>query len=135
MASSDPVGDMIAILKNANQRRHPKASVPHSKLKEGVAQVLKAEGYLSDVKVVTDEKLPYRKTMWLYLKYDAENRRVLTDIKRVSSPGRRIFRGSGDISKVLDGLGVTVLTTSRGILSSRQAKKMNVGGELICRVW
>ena len=135
MASSDPVGDMIAILKNANQRRHPKASVSHSRLKEGVAQVLKAEGYLSDVKVVADEKKPHRKTMWLYLKYDAENRRVLTDIKRVSSPGRRIFRGSREVSKVLDGLGVTVLTTSRGILSSRQAKKMNVGGELICRVW
>src|SRR5512134_630383 len=135
MASSDPVGDMLAILKNANQRRHPKAPVPHSKMKEGVAQVLKAEGYLSDVKVVVDEKTPYRKTMWLYLKYDAENRRVLTDIKRVSSPGRRIFRGSAEISKVLDGLGISVLTTSRGILSSRQAKKMNVGGELICRVW
>lgn len=135
MASSDPVGDMLAIIKNANQRRHPKAAVPHSKLKEGVAQVLKAEGYLSDVKVVADEKRPYRKTMWLYLKYDAENRRVLTDIKRVSSPGRRIFRGSTEVSKVLDGLGVSVLTTSRGILSSRQAKKLNVGGELICRVW
>jgi small subunit ribosomal protein S8 len=126
---------MLAIIKNANQRRHPKAAVPHSKLKEGVAQVLKAEGYLSDVKVVADEKRPYRKTMWLYLKYDAENRRVLTDIKRVSSPGRRIFRGSTEVSKVLDGLGVSVLTTSRGILSSRQAKKLNVGGELICRVW
>jgi small subunit ribosomal protein S8 len=135
MASSDPVGDMLAIIKNANQRRHPKAAVPHSKLKEGVAQVLKSEGYLSDVKVVADEKKPFRKTMWLYLKYDAENRRVLTDIKRVSSPGRRIFRGSTEVSKVLDGLGVSVLTTSRGILSSRQAKKLNVGGELICRVW
>ena len=135
MASSDPVGDMLAIIKNANQRRHAKAAVPHSKMKEGVAQVLKAEGYLSDVKVVTDEKTPYKKTMWLFLKYDPENRRVLTDIKRVSSPGRRIFRGSTEISKVLDGLGVSVLTTSRGILSSRQAKKLNVGGELICRVW
>ena len=135
MASSDPVGDMICIIKNANQRRHAKAAVTHSKLKEGVAQVLKSEGYLSDIKVITDEKTPYRKTMWLYLKYDAENRRVLTDIKRVSSPGRRIFRGSTEVAKVLDGLGVSVLTTSRGILSSRQAKKMNVGGELICRVW
>ena len=135
MASSDPVGDMLAIIKNANQRRHAKAAVPHSKLKEGVAQVLKSEGYLADIKVVADEKKPFRKTMWLYLKYDPENRRVLTDIKRVSSPGRRIFRGSGEVAKVLDGLGVSVLTTSRGILSSRQAKKMNVGGELICRVW
>ncbi|HEY3227071.1 MAG TPA: 30S ribosomal protein S8 [Planctomycetota bacterium] len=135
MASSDPVGDMIAIIKNANQRRHPKTSVPHSKLKEGVAQVLKSEGYLSDVKVIVDEKKPHLKVMWLYLKYDPENRRVLTDIKRVSKPGRRIFRGSGDVAKVLDGLGVTVLTTSRGILSSRKAKKLNVGGEIICKVW
>jgi len=135
MASSDPVGDMIAMIKNANQRRHPKLGVPHSRLKEGVAQVLKAEGYLADVKVVADEKQSYRKTMWLFLKYDADNRRVLTDIKRVSKPGRRIFSGSGDVGKVLDGLGVTVLTTSQGILSSRQAKKKNVGGELICKVW
>lgn len=135
MASSDPVGDMIAMIKNANQRRHPKLAVPHSKLKEGVAQVLKSEGYLSDVKVIVDEKTPYRKTMWLFLKYDPENRRVLTDIKRVSTPGRRIFRGSGEVAKVLDGLGVTVLTTSRGILSSRKAKKLNVGGEIICKVW
>ncbi|HTF56463.1 MAG TPA: 30S ribosomal protein S8 [Planctomycetota bacterium] len=135
MASSDPVGDMIAMIKNANQRRHPKLGVPHSKLKEGVAQVLKSEGYLSDVKVIEDEKKPYRKTMWLFLKYDPENRRVLTDIKRVSTPGRRIFRGSGEVAKVLDGLGVTVLTTSRGILSSRKAKKLNVGGEIICKVW
>ena len=135
MASSDPVGDMIAMIKNANQRRHPKLGVPHSRMKEGVAQVLKSEGYLADVKVVADEKKPYRKTMWLYLKYDTDNRRVLTDIKRVSKPGRRIFSGSDEVGKVLDGLGVTVLTTSQGILSSRQAKKKNVGGELICKVW
>src|SRR5258705_13616196 len=95
MASSDPVGDMIAMIKNANQRRHPKLGVPHSKLKEGVAQVLKSEGYLSDVKVIEDEKKPYRKTMWLFLKYDPENRRDPSDTKRGSAPARGSFPGCG----------------------------------------
>ena len=135
MASTDQVGDMIAILKNANVRRHPKAAVTHSRMKEGVAKVLKAEGYLEDVKVVADEKLAARKIMWLYLKYGPDGERVLTDIRRVSTPGRRVFSGIDDVQRVLDGLGVTVLSTSKGILSVRQAKKSRVGGEIICKVW
>ena len=135
MASSDPVGDMLAIIKNANTRRQPKTPVVHSRMKEGVANVLKAEGYLSDVKIIADEKRPWTKTMWLYLKYDIDNRRVLTDVKRVSKPGRRVFQSITDVKRVLDGLGVTVLSTSKGILSDRQAKKAKVGGEIICRVW
>lgn len=135
MPSSDPVSDMICMLKNANGRRHEKVGVPHSRFKEGVARVLKEEGYITDFKVVADEKLAVRKRMWIYLKYDPEGRRVLTDIVRVSKPGRRIFRGLGAFGKVLDGLGITVLSTNRGILSDRQARKQKVGGEMICRVW
>ena len=135
MPSTDPIGDMIAIIKNANVRRHAKAPVPHSRMKEGVAQVLKSEGYLEDVKVVADEKAAERKVMWLYFKYGTDGERVLTDIRRVSTPGRRIFSGIDDVHKVLDGLGVTVLSTSKGILSVRQAKKSRVGGEIICKVW
>ena len=134
MPSTDPVADMIAIIKNAKTRRHPKAPVVHSKMKEGVAQVLKSEGYLSDVKVVPDEKKP-SKTMWLYIKYDADNQSVLTDIRRISKPGRRIFQSIADVPRVLDGLAITVLSTSKGILSDRQARKKKVGGEIICRVW
>lgn len=135
MPSSDSVGDMICIIKNANTRKHLKAAIPHSRFKEGVARVLKEEGYLVDFKVTADEKLPVRKTLWVYLKYDPEGQRVLTDIIRVSKPGRRIFRPISGVSKVLDGLGISVLSTNRGLLSDRQARKQKVGGELVCRVW
>ncbi len=135
MPSTDPVGDMLAIIKNANTRRHPKAPVVHSRMKEGVAQVLKSEGYLADVKIVPDEGAKHRKTMWLFLKFGRDGERVLTDVRRVSKPGRRIFSGIGDVGRVLDGLGVTILSTSKGILSDRQARKQNVGGEVICKVW
>jgi small subunit ribosomal protein S8 len=135
MPSSDPVGDMIAALKNANQRRHIKAAITHSRFKEGVARVLKDEGYIVDFKVTADEKLPVRKTLWVYLKYDTDGQRVLTDIIRVSKPGRRIFRPIDSVGRVLDGLGISVLSTNRGLLSDRQARKQRVGGELVCRVW
>lgn len=135
MASSDPVGDMIAMIKNANTRRHARVAIPHSRFKEGVAKVLKQEGYVTDVQITADEKAKTRKTIWVYLKYDPEGRRVLTDIVRVSRPGRRVFRPVDAFGRVLDGLGIGVLSTNRGILSDRQAKKAKVGGELICRVW
>ncbi len=135
MASSDPVGDMIAALKNANTRKHVKCAIRHSRFKEGVVRVLKEEGYLVDFKVVADEKLPVRKTMWVWLKYDAEGQRVMTDILRISKPGKRIFRPIAEVGKVLDGLGISVLSTHKGILSDRQAKKQMVGGELVCKVW
>lgn len=135
MPSSDPVGDMLCMIKNGHSRRHKRVSLPHSALKEGVAGVLRSEGYLEDVKVTTDEKRTYLKTLHLYLKYDSDGGALITDIKRVSTPGCRIFRGVDRLGRVLDGLGISVLSTSKGILSDRQAKKQNVGGELICRVW
>ena len=133
--SSDPVGDMIAMIKNAQGRRHKRLSLPHSRLKEGVAGVLKTEGYLEDLKVIPDDKRPQIKSLHLWLKYDGDGKSVITDIKRVSKPGCRIFRGVDNFGKVLDGLGISVLSTSKGVLSDRQAKKQRVGGELICRVW
>ena len=135
MPSSDPVGDMIAMIKNAKGRRHKRLSLPHSRLKEGVAKVLRSEGYLEDVKFTVDEKRTYLKTLHLFLKYDTDCVAVITEIKRVSKPGCRVFRGLGRLGRVLDGLGVSVLSTSKGILSDRQARKERVGGELICRVW
>ena len=135
MPSSDPVGDMLAMIKNAYGRRHKRVSLPHSRLKEGVAKVLRSEGYLEDVKTVADEKAAHLKYLHLYLKYDAEGASVISDIKRVSKPGCRIFRGVDNLGRIMDGLGVQVLSTSKGILSDRQAKKQRVGGELICKVW
>ena len=135
MPSSDPVGDMLAVIKNALQRRHKRVQVPHSRLKEGVAKVLKSEGYLEDVRTVQDESRAWSRALHLFLKYDAEGSSVISNVRRVSKPGCRVFRGVDRIGKVLDGLGVTVLSTSKGILSDRQARKQRVGGELICKVW
>jgi small subunit ribosomal protein S8 len=135
MPSSDPVGDMLAMIKNAYGRRHKRLSLPHSILKEGVAKVLRSEGYLEDVKTIQDEKKKERKTLHLYLKYDVDGSSVISEIKRVSKPGCRIFRGVDSLGRIMDGLGVQVLSTSKGILSDRQARKERVGGELICKVW
>jgi len=135
MPSSDPVGDMLTMIKNAYGRRHKRVSLPHSILKEGVAKVLRSEGYLEDVKVVDDEKKKERKSLHLYLKYDNDGSSVISEIKRVSKPGCRIFRGVDKLGRIMDGLGVQVLSTSKGILSDRQARKERVGGELICKVW
>jgi len=135
MPSSDPVGDMLAMIKNAYGRRHKRLSLPHSILKEGVAKVLRTEGYLEDVKSIQDEKKAERKTLHLYLKYDGTGQSVITDIKRVSKPGCRIFRGVDSLGRIMDGLGIQVLSTSKGIMSDRQARKERVGGELVCKVW
>jgi small subunit ribosomal protein S8 len=135
MPSSDPVGDMLAMIKNAYGRRHKRLSLPHSILKEGVAKVLRSEGYLEDVKTIQDEKKQERKTLHLYLKYDAEGASVISEIKRVSKPGCRIFRGVDSLGRIMDGLGIQVLSTSKGIMSDRQARKQRVGGELVCKVW
>ena len=133
--SSDPVGDMIAMIKNAQHRRHRRMALPHSRLKEGVAEVLKKEGYITDVKVVADDKKAFLKSLHVFLKYGEDGRGVITEIKRVSKPGCRIFRGLGELPRIQDGLGISVLSTSKGILSDRQARKERVGGELICKVW
>ena len=133
--SSDPVGDMIAMIKNAQHRRHRRLACPHSRLKEGVAEVLKKEGYVTDVKVVADDKKTFLKSLHVFLKYGEDGRGVITEIRRVSKPGCRIFRGVGELPRVQDGLGISVLSTSKGILSDRQARKERVGGELICKVW
>jgi len=135
MPSSDPVGDMLAMIKNAYGRRHKRLSLPHSILKEGVAKVLRSEGYIEDVKTIQDEKKAERKTLHLYLKYDSEGESVISEIKRVSKPGCRIFRGVDSLGRIMDGLGIQVLSTSKGIMSDRQARKERVGGELVCKVW
>jgi small subunit ribosomal protein S8 len=135
MPTSDPVGDMICRIKNGCHRRHRRVSLPHSNLKEAVAKVLRSEGYLEDVKVTTDEKATFRKELHLYLKYDPEGTPVIGEIRRVSKPGCRIFRGTQELKKVMDGLGIQVLSTSKGLLSDRQARKEKVGGEIVCKVW
>lgn len=136
MSASDPVGDMFAMMKNGLQRRKPKISLSHSRMKESVCRVLKEEGYIEDVQTVEDEKLGKKgRRLHVYLRYDAEGVSVIRGLHRVSRPGCRVYRGVRNLGKVLDGLGITVLSTPRGIVSDRKARREKLGGEVICKVW
>lgn len=134
--SSDPLGDMVAMIKNANTRKHRDVQCTHSKLREGVARVLVSEGYLADARVTEAEVRGLkRKTLHLQLKRDKDGKAVLANIQRISKPGRRIYRPVDRLGKVMDGLGIWVLSTSQGVMSDRQAKVKRTGGEVLCRVW
>ncbi len=136
MSQTDPIGDMFAMMKNAVLRQKEKIQLPSSRQKSEICRVLKEEGYIEDCRVMNDEKLgDKRRWLHVYLKYDADRRPLFQGLKRVSKPGCRVFRGVDELKKVMDGLGITVLSTSRGILSDRTARKERVGGEIICRVW
>ena len=129
---SDPISDMLTRVRNALQARHPKVDVPSSKLKMELARILKEEGYILNFKLVEEGPA---KTIRLYLKYTATNEPVISKIERISKPGCRIYAGSKEIPKVLGGLGVNILTTSRGIMTGADAHKAGVGGEVLCRIW
>jgi small subunit ribosomal protein S8 len=129
---SDPISDMLTRVRNALQARHPKVDVPSSKVKMELARILKEEGYILNFKLVEEGPA---KTIRLYLKYTATNEPVISKIERISKPGCRIYAGSKEIPKVLGGLGVNVLTTSRGVMTGADARKAGVGGEVLCRIW
>ena len=127
---SDPISDFLCRLRNASQALHPDVVIPHSRLKENLAQVLKREGYVAVVYVEGTGK----KNIRLKLKYTGR-KSVIEGLRRLSSPGRRVYAACGEIPKVRGGLGVVVLTTSAGVVTDREARKRNLGGELICSVW
>lgn len=135
MSQTDPIGDMLAMIKNAVQRRKEKISLPHSRMKEAVARVLSDEGYVGDVRVTDPEEGSVIKHLHVYFRYDEEMSPVFRALRRVSRPGKRVYRGVGDLGRVLDGLGVSVLSTSKGVMSDRKARTERVGGEVICKVW
>jgi small subunit ribosomal protein S8 len=127
----DPISDMLTRIRNAGRALLPDVEIPHSKLKESIAHVLKREGYVADVSV---EGKTVTKKIKLKLKY-AGRKSVIEGIKRVSTPGLRRFSGATEVPRVLGGLGTTILSTSQGIMTGTEAKKKNVGGEMICVVW
>ena len=127
----DPISDMLTRLRNSSRAMLPEVEIPHSKLKESIAHILKREGYVADVSV---EGKTVGKKIKVKLKY-AGRKPVIEGIKRVSTPGLRRFSGATEIPRVLGGLGTTIMSTSHGIMTGTQAKKMNVGGEMICVVW
>lgn len=135
MSMSDPIADMLTRIRNAQMREHPTVSIPHSKVKEAIAQVFKDEGYIENFEVLPETP---QAVIQVTLKYkgDRRNRRaVITGLERVSRPGRRIYVGKKEIPWVLSGLGIAVLTTSKGIMTGQQARRQSLGGEVVCKVW
>lgn len=135
MSRTDPIADLFCIIKNAMSRQYLKASTDHSILKEAILKVLKDEGYILDYKVVEQENVKPSKVLHVYIKYGPDKENLIRSIQRISKPGRRIFVSHDRIPKVLDGLGIAILSTSKGVLSSRRAKALKVGGELIAKVY
>lgn len=125
---TDPLSDMLARLRNAAQSRHETTEVPLSQLKLGVAELLKAEGYISDVKVEG-------RTMTVFLKYGRDRSSAFLGIRRRSRPGRRLYVGVDGLPKVQNGFGIAILSTSHGIMTDRAAREKRIGGELLCEVW
>ena len=129
---TDPVADMLARIRNANKALHERVEMPTSKLKEGIARILKEEGYIVDYHVQKGESFD---TLVIQLKYGRSRERVITDLKRVSKPGRRIYARKDRLPRVLGGMGVAILSTSTGLVTSRTAEEKGIGGEVVCFVW
>jgi small subunit ribosomal protein S8 len=132
MTMTDPIADMLTRIRNANMVKHKNVEMPASRLKLEVARVLTEEGYISGFAQVGDEKKP---TLRIQLKYFGNGERVIHGLKRVSKPGCRIYAAVTELPKVLGGLGISIISTSRGVLSGEKAREANVGGEVLCEVW
>jgi small subunit ribosomal protein S8 len=131
MSLSDPIGDMIARIKNAQLRNHKKVQLPSSKFKVKIAEVLKSEGYIIDYKVSQESNKPY---LEISLKYHSGNP-VISSIQRVSKPGRRIFSRAESLPKINNGLGIAIISTPKGVMTDIDARKQKIGGEIICKVF
>lgn len=130
---TDPIADFLTRIRNAAAAKHQRVDVPASKLKTEIARILKEEGYIATFKLVDDNKT--RKTLRVFLKYTPDRKSVITGLKRMSRPGARLYVGSADIRQVVGGLGISILTTPKGLMSGRAARKSRIGGELLCEVW
>ena len=129
---TDPIADMLTRLRNANQALHLEVSMPSSKIKEGIAEILAAEGYVDSFKV---EDANVGRALTIRLRYGNDRSRVLKGVRRVSKPGHRVYKRAVGIDRVQGGLGVAILSTSQGLLTDREARRRNVGGEVLCEVW
>lgn len=129
---TDPVADMLTRIRNANTALHPSVVMPSSKLKEEIAKILQSEGYIESFDVSAEG---VRRSLELKLRYGRDRKRVINGLRRVSTPGRRIYSGAGDLPRVNGGLGVAVVSTSQGLLPDREARRRRLGGEILCEVW
>ena len=135
---TDPIADMLARIRNAVGAKHARVDMPVSALKAEIARILQDEGYIQGFKILDDangKSDAVTKTLRLFLKYGPHGERVITGIQRISRPGRRVYFGRNDVPDVLAGLGTSILTTSRGVMTGREAVKVGVGGEVLCNIW
>jgi small subunit ribosomal protein S8 len=135
MTMTDPIADMLTRLRNANQAYHDKVTMPYSKIKANIAEVLKAEGYVAAWVVEEPDEDAVGKSLVVELKYGPHRERSLAGIRRVSKPGLRVYAKAQEMPRVLGGLGIAIISTSQGLLTDRQARKRNVGGEVLAWVW
>jgi small subunit ribosomal protein S8 len=132
MSVSDPVADFLTCVRNAIRAKHRKVDVPASKLKTELARVLLRERYINNYKVIEDDK---QGILRVYLKYTPDDVPVITGLRRMSTPGRRVYLGKSRLPKVMGGLGASIVSTSRGLMTDREAREAGLGGELVCQVW
>ena len=132
MSMTDPIADMLTRIRNANMVHHDRVEVPASRLKEEVARILQEEGYIKNYRYLEDRK---QGILRIYLKYSDDKRRVISGIERVSKPGRRVYVGKAELPRVLNGLGIAIISTSRGVMTASQCRRADVGGEVVCYVW
>ena len=132
MSQTDPVADFLTMIRNAHMASHLELTAPASKMKLNIAKILKEEGYIKNYKFFEENN---RQVLTITLKYDEEGKPAIRRLERISKPGRRVYRNVNDIPDILNGLGVCIVSTSKGVISGQKAKEMGVGGELVCRVW
>ena len=129
---TDPIADMLTRIRNANTVGHETVEIPASKMKKAIAEILKEEGYITDFDVIEDDKQGMIKVT---MKYGSNKERVISGIKKISKPGLKVYAKANEVPKVLGGLGIAIISTSKGIVSDKEARKLGVGGEVICYVW
>jgi len=132
MSMTDPIADMLTRIRNANIARHDKVEIPASRLKEEIARILQEEGYIKNYRYLEDRR---QGILRISLKYSKDRERVISNIRRISKPGRRLYVGKSDLPRVLNGLGIAILSTPRGVMTAAQCRHENVGGEVLCYVW
>ncbi|AAP07226.1 30S ribosomal protein S8 [Bacillus tropicus] len=132
MVMTDPIADMLTRIRNANMVRHEKLEVPASKIKKEIAELLKREGFIRDVEYIEDNK---QGILRIFLKYGANNERVITGLKRISKPGLRVYAKADEVPRVLNGLGIALVSTSKGVMTDKDARQLQTGGEVVAYVW
>ena len=132
MSMTDTIADLLTRIRNANTARHDRVEVPASRLKEEIARILQEEGYIKSYRYLDDRK---QGILRISLKYGDDKQRVISGIKRISRPGRRVYIGKAKLPRVLNGLGIALVSTSRGVMTASQCRRAGVGGELLCYVW